>query len=305
MGAKILVYITIYEDKASAIKCLEAIESQTVSVDRVFIVDNSQSQLLENSDRKSRLTHHFPSNIGISRGLILALEWSIKENYDFLWTFDQDSIPAPDCLAALLEEHHNLSQQGKKVGVLAPLAFDRRSQLFIGGVNFENDKFTHHKFNGLDRIYECDAPITSGSLIDLKAAKLTEFPLADLFIDGVDFDYGLKFKKQGFRNFVVAKAKLEHNYGTPLNIKIANFNWLFQSYSPLRYYYSSRNTTYLVIHYATGFYKLTASFRRIKTMMLKIAVIIIFERSYKLSKASAYLLGTYHGFIQKLAWKWE
>ena len=104
MENKVLGYITIYEDKAASLKCLEAIESQTMSVDRIFIVDNSQSQLLLDSDTNSRLVHHYPSNIGISQGLALALEWGIKENYDFLWTFDQDSIPNPDCLAALLAE---------------------------------------------------------------------------------------------------------------------------------------------------------------------------------------------------------
>jgi rhamnosyltransferase len=305
MEKKVLGYITIYEDKAASLKCLEAIESQTVSVDRIFIVDNSQAQLLENSDDNSRLILHFPSNIGISQGLVLALEWGIQENYDFLWAFDQDSIPNHDCLAALLAEYSYLIQQENKVGIVAPVAFDRRSKLFIGGVDFKNDKFIHRNFNELNRVYECDAPITSGSLIDLKAAKLTDFPLVDLFIDGVDFDYGLKFRRQGFSNFVVTKAKLEHNYGTPLNIKIANFNWLFQSYSPLRYYYSSRNTTYLVLHYAQGVYKLTASVHRIKTMILKIAAIIIFEENHKLKKAYAYLLGTYHGFIQKLAYKWQ
>jgi rhamnosyltransferase len=305
MGSKILGYVTVYEDRVASLKCLEAIELQTVSVNQIFIVDNSREQLLVNSDNNSRLIHHYPSNIGISNGLVLALEWAIKENYDFLWAFDQDSIPDSNCLAALLEEYHYLTQNGHKVGILAPVAFDRRSQLFIGGVDFKKDRFIHRNFNELDRSYECDAPITSGSLISLTAAKLTNFPLTDLFIDGVDFDYGLKFKRQGFSNFVVTKAKLQHNYGTPLNIKIANFNWLFQSYSPLRYYYSSRNTTYLVVHYARGIYKITACIHRIKTMFLKVATIIIFEEHHKLEKAYAYLLGTYHGFIRKLAYKWQ
>jgi rhamnosyltransferase len=305
MENKILGYVTIYEDKIASLKCLDAIESQTVSVDRIFIIDNSQKQLLDNSDNTLRLIHHYPSNIGLSQGLVIALEWGIKENYDFLWIFDQDSIPAPDCLEALLEEYHNLTQQEKKVGILAPVAFDSRSQLFIGGVDFENDKFIHRDFNQSERIYECDAPIASGSLVDLKAAKLTEFPLIDLFIDGVDFDYGLKFRERGFSNFVVTKARLDHNYGTPIDIKIANFNWSFQSYSPLRYYYSSRNTTYLVLYYARGVYKLTASMHRIKTMVLKVVAIMIFEENHKLKKAYAYLLGTYHGFIRKIAYKWQ
>ena len=304
MEKKVLAYITIYEDREASLKCLQAIEAQTIKVDSIFIVDNSKEQLLTNSYDKSIIIHHFPSNIGISKGLILALEWGIKENYKFLWIFDQDSIPNSDCLSALLEEYQNLTRENRRVGIVAPIAFDHRSGLFIGGINFENDKFVHCKHNESNHIYECDAPITSGSLIDLAAAKLTDFPIENLFIDGVDFDYGLKFKKKGFNNFVVTKAKLSHSYGTPLIISILNFSWVFQSYSPLRYYYSCRNTTYLAIYYAKSFYKITASLHRVKTVLLKIAAIVLFEKSNKYQKVYACLLGTYHGFFGKLDRTW-
>jgi rhamnosyltransferase len=304
MEPKVLAYITIYEDREAAINCLQAIESQTISIDSIFIVDNSNKQLLTNLDSISLLIHHFPSNIGISQGLILALKWGIQEDYEFLWTFDQDSIPSPDCLAVLLAEHQNLTQQQQPIGIVAPLAFDRRSQSFIGGINFKNDKFIHCVHRESDRIYECDAPITSGSLIDLHAASLSDLPIANLFIDGVDFDYGLKLKQQGFKNFVVTTARLDHNYGTPIAVKILNFSWIFQSYSPLRYYYSCRNTTYLVMHYASNFFKVTAAMHRIKTTILKIAAIMVFEKSNKRQKIYACLLGTYHGFCNKLDRTW-
>lgn len=304
MDPKVLAYITIYEDREAATKCVQAIESQTISVDSIFIVDNSKQQLLTDLDHRSILIHHFPSNIGISQGLILALKWGIRENYKFLWTFDQDSVPSPDCLDILLAEYQNLTRQNQQIGIVAPLAFDCRSKSFIGGVNFRNDKFIHCTHNELDRSYECDAPITSGSLIDLHAASLSDLPIANLFIDGVDFDYGLKLKQQGFKNFVVNQARLDHNYGTPVSVKIFNFSWTFQSCSSLRYYYSCRNTTYLVMHYAKKFYKVTASLHRIKTTILKIAAIIVFEENNKHQKIYACLLGTYHGFFNKLDQTW-
>lgn len=304
MEPKVLAYITIYEDREAAIKCLRAIESQTISIDLIFIVDNSTKQLLTNLDSRSILIHHFPSNIGISQGLTLALKWGMQKNYEFLWTFDQDSIPSPDCLAVLLAEHQNLTQQNQQIGIVAPLAFDQRSQSFIGGINFKNDKFIHCTHSESDQIYECDAPITSGSLISLHSASLSDLPIANLFIDGVDFDYGLKLKQQGFKNFVVTKARLEHNYGTPVAVKLLNFSWIFQSSSPLRYYYSCRNTTYLVMHYAKNFYKVTAAMHRIKTTILKIVAILVFEKSNKPQKIYACLLGTYHGFFNKLDRTW-
>ena len=307
MKQKIAAYITLYKDEDTSAKCLRAIRSQTVPIDSIFIVDNSKEPIINDSDDTSVSVHHFPENVGISRGITKALAWAIRNDYAFLWTFDQDSVPSPDCLELLLSAHHHLTKQHNiKVGILAPTAYDKRSQAVIGGVNFKNDKFIHCSHNSNeDYIYECDAPITSGSLIDLKSAKSTEFPLIDLFIDGVDFDYGLKFKKQGFKSFIVTKAKLEHNYASPINLKLLNFNWVFHSYSPLRYYYSCRNTTYLAIYYAKGFYKFTASLHRLKTMVLKMIAIAFFEKEKKIEKIYACLLGTYHGFIKKLGKTWQ
>jgi rhamnosyltransferase len=307
MKQKIAAYITLYEDQDAFAKCLKAIRSQTFPIDSLFIVDNSKEPIINDSEDHSVSVRHFPENIGISQGIIKALAWSIEEDYSFLWTFDQDSIPSPDCLEILLLAHQDLTkQQNIEVGILAPTAYDKRSQAVIGGVNFKNDKFIHCKHNVNDkRMYVCDAPITSGSLIDLKSAKSTELPLIDLFIDGVDFDYGLKFRKQGFKNFIVTQAKLEHNYADPIRVNFLNFNWVFHSYSPLRYYYSCRNTTYLVIHYAKGFYKFTAALHRIKTTFLKMMAIAFFEKDHKLKKIYACLLGTYHGFIKKLGKTWQ
>ncbi|WP_310482834.1 glycosyltransferase [Chamaesiphon sp. VAR_48_metabat_403] len=298
MRNKTGAYITIYEDRKAAIECITAINSQNLLVNCIFLVDNSKQKLIESFDNV--VVHHFPANIGINKGLIMALDWAIEENYNFLWTFDQDSVPHKNCLSNLIEVHQSLIEQGNRVGIVAPTAYDRRSQVIIGGVNFKNDKFTHCKYNSCIQMYECDAPITSGSLIDINAVKLIEIPTVDLFIDGVDFDYGLRLKKQGFKNFVVTNAKLDHSYGTPINISILNYKFVFQSYSPLRYYYACRNTTYLAMYYAKGLYKVTASLHRIKTTILKVIAIILFERSNKKNSVFACFIGTFDGFTNKM-----
>jgi rhamnosyltransferase len=307
---KTMAYITVYEDKNAAYRCLEAIGLQSIPLNLILIIDNSKEQLITHGLFTHGLfenvtTHHFPSNIGISGGIEIALRWAIEEGYDFLWTFDQDSIPSPNCLEVLLEAYQSLSKQGEQVSIVAPTAYDRRSQSVIGGVNFKKDRFIHHKTNEEIELYECDAPITSGSLININAVKNAEFPSIDLFIDGVDFDHGLKLRKKGFKNFIISKAKLDHNYANPLIFKILNFNFAFQSYSALRYYYSSRNTTYLAINYARGIYKATAFIHRIKSTFLKIVGIIICEPKYKLKKIYACLLGFFHGCIHRLGKTWE
>ena len=207
-----MAYITLYEDKSAAQKCLEAIKSQSIHLDFILIIDNSKEQLITDSLFRNVTIQHYPNNIGISGGIEIALKWAIKENYDLLWTFDQDSVPHYDCLKVLLEARQKLTYR-HNIGIVAATPHDKRSQSTIAGVSFNKDKFIHHKDNEDLELYECDAPITSGSLVDINAARVADFPLVDLFIDGIDFDYGLKLRNKGFKNFVIAKAKLEHKIG--------------------------------------------------------------------------------------------
>ncbi len=46
MTPKIAAYITLYNDQEAAMECIQAIKSQSYSVDTIFIVDNSEQQLL-------------------------------------------------------------------------------------------------------------------------------------------------------------------------------------------------------------------------------------------------------------------
>ncbi len=96
MQSKVAAYITCYQDQDSSNRCIKAIESQSIQVTAIYIVDNSEQPLLLDDKNQLLLIHHHPNNIGIAEGLVKALAWAIDQQYDFLWTFDQDSIPAPN-----------------------------------------------------------------------------------------------------------------------------------------------------------------------------------------------------------------
>ncbi|WP_027404148.1 glycosyltransferase family 2 protein [Aphanizomenon flos-aquae] len=305
MQSKIAAYITCYEDQESANMCIEAIEAQSIQVTAIYIVDNSDKPLSLNDKNELLRIHHYPNNIGIAAGLVKALEWTIDQKYDFLWTFDQDSVPSPNCLEILLTNYHKLSEQDNyKIGIIAPTACDTRTGKIIESVIFANDHFQRIKHNNNADIYECDSPITSGSLISLTAAKTICPPCADLFIDGIDLDYGLRLKQKGFHNLIVPKAIMQHNFGSPIQIKFLNQYRYIQQYSALRYYYICRNHTYLETHFSQGFYRFTSLIRRIKYVLIKIFLIMFYDLEDKQLKIWACLLGTYYGLIGKLTEKW-
>ncbi|TAE57886.1 MAG: glycosyltransferase family 2 protein [Nostocales cyanobacterium] len=305
MQSKIAAYITCYQDQKSANQCIQAIENQSIQIHSIYIVDNSNQPLLLNSSKNILLIYHHPNNIGIGEGLAQALEWAISQEYDFLWTFDQDSIPTPNCLEILLENYHKLFQQDNyEIGILAPTAFDTRMSRVVESVIFAKDHFQGIPHNSDVDFYECDSPITSGSLISIAAAKTIPVPRSDLFIDGVDFDYGLRLRMKGYHNIIIPQAMMIHHLGVPKRIKIFNKEMYIQEYSALRYYYMCRNHTYLETRFSQKIYRVTSLMRRFKSMLAKIFFILLYDSQSKKLKIWACILGIYHGLIGKLGKIW-
>ncbi len=303
MTPKIAAYITLYNDQEAAMECIQAIKSQSYSVDTIFIVDNSEQQLLAGDNDELLKIHHYPDNIGIGQGLVLALAWANTQGYDFLWTFDQDSTPTESCLETLLNTCNRLLDVDK-IGIIAPTAIDPRTGTVIEGAVFIGDRFIGHQHRYHDDFYECDSPITSGSLISLAAAKNISPPHADLFIDGIDWDYGLRLKRKGFRNIIVPSAIMYHEFGLPIQIKLKHKEVIFQQYSDLRNYYICRNHTYLETRYSQGWNRLKSCQLRLKYLIRTILLIWLYDSDNTNMKIWACILGTLHGFQGKLGKIW-
>ncbi len=302
---QVVAYITAYEDCRAVQACVTALKTQSYPIAKIFIVDNSTSQPVLLSNSENVIIDAHPENLGISGGLRLALEWSFEHKYDFLWAFDQDSIPASNCLELLLEVYNQVSQVNYKVGIIAPTPIDLRTNKVIEAAVFDRDHFTPCKHNSRVEPYECDAPITSGSLISIAAARTLSPPRADLFIDGVDLDYGLRLKQKGFHNLIVPPAILYHQFGNPIKVKFLQKERFVQIYSALRHYYICRNHTYLETRYAQGWYRLTSCLRRMKYLLRTIILILLYDPKDKFQKIWACLLGTFHGLKGKLSKTWR
>lgn len=296
---KVSAYITAYEDQQAVIDCVTAIKSQSYAVEKIFIVDNSSQPVLL-PDKVDVLIEAHPENVGVAGGLKLGLEWAAKHNYDFLWAFDQDSIPSSNCLEILLKVYAEVSQHNYQVGIVAPTAIDSRTNAVVEGAVFKRDRFIGCKHSSQVQYYKCDAPITSGSLISISAAKAISPPRTDLFIDGVDLDYGLRLKQKGFQNLIVPQAILHHQFGNPIQVKFLYQERCIQTYSALRHYYICRNHTYLDTHYAQGWYRLTSCLRRVKYLLHTIVLISLYDPKDKYKKVWACLVGMFHGLSGKL-----
>lgn len=303
----VAAYITAYEDEIALNDCVTALRSQSYLLKQILIVNNSLQplHLAEQNDADQRIViWHHPENIGIAGGMALAIQWAVQHGYGFLWTFDQDSAPAPDCLERLLKAYAELETENYAIGMMAPTAIDART-----GQTVKPSLFLGDRFRGFEPVnptipYECDAPITSGALVSLKTVDRVEPPDAGLFIDGIDLDYGLRLRQAGFHNFVVPGAAMYHRFGVPFQVELLGRKKVLQLYSPLRYYYICRNHTYLELRHAQGWHWFTCSLRRMKFLLMTLLKILAFDTGSKWQKAIACIIGTYHGFLGKLGKTW-
>ena len=135
--------------------------------------------------------------------------------------FDQDSEPAPNCLELLLKTYAEVATQDYPIGILAPQAIDARTGVTIEPGLFLGDHFQDHKALGVRKLFECDTPITSGSLLWLSTTAQVAPPDPKLFIDGVDLDYGPRLRRTGFHNLIVPVSTMQHRFSDLIAIRAA------------------------------------------------------------------------------------
>jgi len=305
---KIAAYITSYEDQVALQKCVQCILMQSYPVSQIFIVDNSRVKINTIFSDPERITiNHYPENIGISQGLALALRWAIDFQYDFLWTFDQDSEAFPTTLEHLLRSYLFLNQQNISVGIVSPKVIDLKSNNEIYGLKFNGYRFYRNlaKYEQFDKknIYEYDVTITSGALINLALAKFIDPPDPRLFIDAVDFDYCMRFREKGYRIFIDKNSILNHNFGDYIcHRSVSNSQVVpVYSYSALRYYYMMRNHTWLELRLSKTFYfKVLCILYRFLKLVKTCIKILRYESSSKFLKIYASVRGLIHGLVGSL-----
>lgn len=207
-------------------------------VSSLIIIDNSDSQSVLQLDELTSLPDVTyvcnGQNLGIAYALNQAANIAINKDYDYLLTMDQDSLADKDLI-----KNYNIflsSIDQTEIGILAP------SVQYLPEVG--DEKITENK--------EVNTAITSGCLLNIKAyIKAGPFK-EELFIDYVDFEYCLRLRKIGFKIIQIAAAKIYHQLGVLQKRKLIKSIFV-TNHSPERYYYRTRNRSYVNKRYFISF----------------------------------------------------
>lgn len=244
-------------------------------VDRVYLLDNSDSSdfyINNNIVNDVKISYiHFEANKGIAFALNFGCKKAIDEGYNWVVTFDQDSIPPLDLISrysTFIAENQHL-----QIGALT-LAIQQEGAKIV-----------------LDNSYsEVSSAITSGCCTSLSAFVNVNGFKEELFIDAVDHEFCLNIRSHNYKIFQLKSIYLQHKFGDKdRSCRIFN-RTLFSIHcrSNIRYFYMVRNYLYVIKQYSSFDNKLC---KQLKMELLKTLIKIPFLEENKISKIKASLKG--------------
>jgi rhamnosyltransferase len=216
---------------------LQALHGQ---VDHAIISDNNSRAEIKNGLRS--LEAKFPGfitfiwnpeNLGIGAALNNAAHMAMDRGATWVLTLDDDSIPGTDMVATLLHEYHALPAEGQgRIGLMMP--------------NEKTPKNFAYPPDGPPRIHD-DGGTTAGQMVKTSILPIVGFWNEGFIIDCVDGEFCFRVRQHGFMTLLVPRVSIYTRPGHPVIRKFFGKTVSIPNYAPYRYYYMTRNLTYLYI----------------------------------------------------------
>ena len=215
--------------------------------DAVTVVDNGSDSAAVTALRAScRATGAelvaMPANLGIAKAQNIGVARAMTSSPDFILLSDQDSLPAENMTALLVEA----IEEDERIAATGPLPSEDREgadELVYVDRGWAPKRASRSEL-GLPRL-DVAFLIASGCLIRLSALASVGKMREDLFIDHVDLEWGVRARKAGWRLVAVPAAKLTHSLGDDV-VRLPGRDQPVHVHSPIRNYYILRNTIALV-----------------------------------------------------------
>lgn len=219
--AAVIVFYNPLEKNILNIKNIEK------SVDKIYIIDNSEDDIMRMKSTKKISYIKLGENKGIAYALNLGAKYAIEDNFKYLLTLDQDTKMTDKIINAMKDFLAN--NKDKKIGLISPY------QVIDKNETIEN----------CNQVIDMIEVMTSGNIINLDIYKKIGGFKDWLFIDCVDTDYCMNLHKHGYKVLRLNYLQVEHELGHLEKHKLFNKYYSCFNHNPIRRYYIVRNNLYI------------------------------------------------------------
>jgi rhamnosyltransferase len=219
-------------------------------------------------------------NVGVARARSLAATQVIF--------FDHDSRPDAGMVHTLQASLAWLVGQGRKVASIGPSYVDERQMGAAVFVRVRGVSLSRCHEPELGSAVSVDHLIASGCLVPVPVLDDIGLMRADLFVDYVDIEWGLRAKSKGYENFGCFDALMHHSLGdAPIKV----MGKAYPARSPLRHYYTFRNA---VLVSRLSYVPINWKWANGINIALKFVFYALFAQ-HRLSQVKMMSLGLLHG----------
>lgn len=287
------VVVTFFPDDRVTER-LTAIRDQ---VDHLAIVDNGsppevQAMLRVWAAENGALVLANTENRGLGAALNQGMFWSAAAGSEWAVTFDQDSMPQPGMVAALLGTAQSEPRPGR-IAMVGANTYDERTGVGCHWLRPGRCGFCLVPCSTVD-LEDVTFVITSGTLTRVRAWRELGGFDEGLFIDYLDHDLCLKARMAGLEVCVSAGARLAHNFGANREVWVAGRKLRPTFHSATRHYYMARNRVLMWRRYAWRYphwWLFDLCFGLLNTFR------VIVAEDQRWRKLSANFRGTLHGLL--------
>lgn len=235
MKSNVLAGIIVYKPDQNLINLVDELISQNAFV--LLIIN--QGNIISQEVIETRKVEYFVprENVGVSEALNIIINEFKKNKFDFLLTFDQDSMIYNNFIRNMLKVFIKAQINDENIVCCSPKILDLKFGNYNSSLVDKNPNYSYQYIN---------FAITSGSLFSKKSFEKVGNMNSLLFIDGVDTDWCERALLAKCKLIKADEVFLNHKIG----IKYINFFGFKKSYhdQDLRVYYIIRNSLYLLFY---------------------------------------------------------
>lgn len=243
-----IVHAVVVTYRPSAARLSTALRAVAPQVARILVMDNGGAAdelraLVKRDEVANATVLPQQGNVGVAQAQNEGIRLAVESGADHVLLLDDDSVPAPDMVARLVEAVADAHRGGVMVAAAGPIYHEEHSA--------RPSYFVRFGLLGIQRIYcaqadttiPADFLISSGTLIPARAFSDIGLMDSALFIDHVDTEWCLRARARGYRILGVCGARMSHQLGGGF-VALPGGRRVFK-HGPFRRYFMFRNSILL------------------------------------------------------------